>query len=163
MSSAVEPDAEETGVSNETARGEPSDATQLLLAFVRDRDVSCPRCAYNLRNLTRPICPECGETFTLRVGAERPVFGLLLLTMAPGIFSGIAAVIFGLEMLVYPKAHPPEMWFVYLFGALSGIFAGLLFAWRWRFMKQKQRRQTYWAVGVWAIHIAVFVTVAMLY
>src|SRR5687767_8462552 len=46
-----------------------ADEVELLLAFVRDRDAHCPRCDYNLRNLTQPVCPECREELTLSVGA----------------------------------------------------------------------------------------------
>lgn len=28
-----------------------------------DADVPCPHCEYNLRGLTVPRCPECGEPF----------------------------------------------------------------------------------------------------
>ena len=39
-----------------------------LLDFLRDRDVPCPLCAYNLRGLTSPRCPECGHELHLTVG-----------------------------------------------------------------------------------------------
>jgi small-conductance mechanosensitive channel len=39
-----------------------------LVDFLRDRDVQCPRCAYNLRGLSAPRCPECGRPLELRVG-----------------------------------------------------------------------------------------------
>ena len=32
-----------------------------LLQFVRERDVECPGCGYNVRNLASDRCPECGE------------------------------------------------------------------------------------------------------
>lgn len=41
---------------------------QSLLDFVADRDVACPACKYNLRALTSPSCPECGNTLRLSVG-----------------------------------------------------------------------------------------------
>jgi hypothetical protein len=55
----------------DAVRGQ-TDATQchtdhILLAYLADRDVLCPVCRYNLRNLTSPICPECGETLALSV------------------------------------------------------------------------------------------------
>ena len=33
---------------------------QRILTYVSDRHVLCARCGYNLRNLTKPRCPECG-------------------------------------------------------------------------------------------------------
>ena len=34
------------------------------MAADSERDVHCPRCAYNLRGLTTPRCPECGFEFS---------------------------------------------------------------------------------------------------
>ena len=65
----------------------------LLLIWVRERDVPCPRCGYNLRNLTTPVCPECREELRLCVGAQRVRYEWLIATLAPGIFSGIAAML----------------------------------------------------------------------
>ena len=39
----------------------------LLQAYLRERDVLCPMCEYNLRNLTSTRCPECGEQVELQV------------------------------------------------------------------------------------------------
>ena len=38
-----------------------------VLDFVKERDVPCPECRYNLRDMVFPRCPECGLQFT---GAE---------------------------------------------------------------------------------------------
>src|SRR3954454_6328468 len=43
-----------------------------LLSFVRDRDVECPGCGYNLRNLCNDRCPECGEEIQLGVRLAEP-------------------------------------------------------------------------------------------
>lgn len=32
-----------------------------LLEYLAERDVPCPGCGYNLRNLTGALCPECGK------------------------------------------------------------------------------------------------------
>ena len=48
------------------------DADGLLLDFVRDRDAACPRCGYNLRNLTLPRCPECRHDLVLAVTSHLP-------------------------------------------------------------------------------------------
>lgn len=54
---------------------EPDDGTTHLLAFVRGREVACPACAYSLRDLARPVCPECGLALKLRVGLLEPRTG----------------------------------------------------------------------------------------
>lgn len=33
---------------------------RLLRDFVADRDAACPKCGYNLRDITGATCPECG-------------------------------------------------------------------------------------------------------
>lgn len=43
---------------------------QMLLAFVAERDAPCPACGYNLRMLSKPICPECGLALKLTVGSD---------------------------------------------------------------------------------------------
>jgi hypothetical protein len=55
-----------------------SDATAdetALLEFLRDRDVACPLCRYNLRALTSPRCPECGRELRLTIGLVEPRMG----------------------------------------------------------------------------------------
>ncbi|MEX0655701.1 MAG: hypothetical protein WD151_16380 [Phycisphaeraceae bacterium] len=69
----------------------------LLLAYVRDRDVPCPRCRYNLRDIERPYCPECGTQPTLTVGdPQQPLGAWLLLTVV--LWIGAA---WGFEFIVW--------------------------------------------------------------
>src|SRR5438093_13337491 len=51
---------------------------QALLEFLRDRDVQCPLCRYNLRALTSARCPECGRELRLSVGLLEPRQGAWL-------------------------------------------------------------------------------------
>lgn len=44
----------------------------LLLAFLAEHDAPCPACGYNLRQLSRPVCPECGLSLKLSVGSDEP-------------------------------------------------------------------------------------------
>lgn len=41
-----------------------------VVAFLADRDETCPVCQYNLRGLTRAVCPECGVALRMGVVAE---------------------------------------------------------------------------------------------
>ena len=137
----------------------------MLLAFLANRDVHCPRCDYNLRNLTRPVCPECREQLRLTVGARRAQFGWLILALGPGIFSGIAAMLFAFPLLVIPIVHPGlklPPWPIYAmdgFGWLSALSALLLFVFRYRFLRQPRSAQIAWAAAIWFIHIAVFIII----
>src|SRR5262247_357011 len=60
--------------------------------LLKDRSWPCPRCAYDLRNIQSAKCPECGEPLVLKIGSPRLRFGWLVLAMAPGCFSGVAAL-----------------------------------------------------------------------
>lgn len=132
----------------------------MLLAFVQNRDVHCPRCDYNLRNLTQPVCPECREELHLSVGLTRPHFGWLIAALAPGIFSGIAAF-FMAGMLIMVNISPTGKapWQPYVldvFGWLSAITASALFLRRYKFLKQRPETQMAIAGAIWFTHIAFF-------
>jgi hypothetical protein len=53
----------------------------MLVSFLRDRDVACPGCGYNLRGLTNDLCPECRQQLVLHVGLSEPRIGLWLAAM----------------------------------------------------------------------------------
>ena len=68
-----------------------------LLDFLRDRDVACPLCHYNLRALTSPRCPECGRELRLTIGLVEPrlaawLTGQIALAAAAGIGAMIILV-----------------------------------------------------------------------
>ena len=121
----------------------------------------CPVCGYNLRDLSRPLCPECRHDLLLTVGVTKPRFLWLLVTIAPCIFSGIAAGLLLVPMtLALLLGGGPIPWpFVAAetFGWLSAV-AGLLLVWkRYVFLRQSQAAQRTWALGTWAVHVAAFV------
>src|SRR5687767_11236368 len=73
----------------------PSDEAALL-GYLRDRDVACPLCTYNLRGLTTCRCPECGRELPLSVGLVEPRIGawvtcLVAITAAGGL--GLMAIL----------------------------------------------------------------------
>lgn len=51
------------------------DPTQLLLTYLHERDVPCPRCTYNLRSAAQPRCSECGLPIELGVRATIIITG----------------------------------------------------------------------------------------
>ena len=79
------PESDPGGVAKQADAPDPTDEQRLLLEFVGDRDVPCPRCGYNLRALTKPVCPECREELRLTVGRARMRFGLFLAALIPGV------------------------------------------------------------------------------
>lgn len=52
----------------------PEDEAAMLREVLATRDVSCPRCGYNLRGLGQPRCPECG--LVVRVSTASAEVGL---------------------------------------------------------------------------------------
>jgi uncharacterized paraquat-inducible protein A len=134
------------------------DDVEHLLAFLRDRDVACPLCGYNMRNLTRPQCPECRQTLELTVGAQRVRLGPLVALLAPSIFSGIAAVLLALPIVIVPlvEGSRPPWTIVALdgFGWLSGVAGLILWKCRGRILAAPVARQLVYVVASWLMHLA---------
>ena len=133
-------------------------AQELLLEFLREHDAACPVCGYNLRALTRSICPECGQELVLAVGAARLRLGWLFAALAPGFFSGIAAVFVLIPIVARLIFGDGRMSWVLngldLFGWCSGVFAILLAVKRHRFLALPRAAQRWWALGIWFVHVA---------
>lgn len=144
----------------------PTDADGLLLAFVRERDVPCPVCGYNLRNLTRPQCPECRKELVLAVGLRKPRFVWFLATVTPGFFAGIAASLLLIpligELVLGGGVAPWFIWATDAFGWFSGLAALVLVRFRHPFLRQPQPTQRTWAAGAWGIHLAAFAVLMVL-
>ncbi len=142
----------------------------MLLDFLRDHDAPCPVCGYNVRALTRPICPECAQELVLTVGAARLRLGWLLTAVAPGFFSGIAAIfvlvpIFG-RLLFGDGVLMPLPIMMDVFGWCSGVFAIILASQLRRFIAQPRARQRWFAIIIWLIHITalgLFILVGFLF
>jgi len=133
----------------------------MLLAFLRGHDCGCPVCGYNLRALTRPICPGCGSELVLRVGAARVRLGWLLAAVAPGFFSGIAAVFLLVPIvgrLVFGDGQMSATLNVLdLFGWFSGVFAIVLAVTQHRFLGLSNDQQRLWALAIWLVHFIALV------
>jgi len=73
----------------DTQPAPPSDEAAVV-DYLRERDVECPLCRYNLRGLSSSRCPECGRELRLGVWLAEPrqaawVTGLVPLLLAAGI------------------------------------------------------------------------------
>lgn len=152
------------------SRGEPPsrDPHAEVVAFLKGRSFPCPRCGYDLRDIQAATCPECGEPLVLKIGSPRVRFGWLVLAMAPGCFSGVAAVFVLVPIyMTMGRTFPPSQglpWPVVVgdtFGFLSGAAVGLMYRHRHRFMSWTARRQAAFAGGVWGIHILMFLLIVL--
>jgi hypothetical protein len=137
-----------------------ADEGAIVLEWVRGRDVECPLCGYNLRDLSEPRCPECRKALTLAVSLREMRIGWFLVTVTPGLFSVIAATLLLIPIIVVPLTEggaPP--WFILAldaFGWLSGIAALVLIRRRVAFLRLPTARQQVWGLLAWAVHIGVF-------
>jgi hypothetical protein len=142
-----------------------ADEMALLLTFLGERDHPCPRCGYNLRNLTTTACPECHEPLRLTVGVQRLRYELLIAALAPGIFSGMAAFFCTSVLIIAlifegpppPGAIPWQPVVIVSFGWLSAVAAIVLFLRRQWFLKQSGGNQGSMTAGVWFVHVAFFI------
>jgi hypothetical protein len=133
-----------------------------LLAYLHGRDVPCPLCGYNLRDLTQARCPECRHELALSVGVMRPLFGWLIVAIVPSMFSGIAAglllIPMAIAMFIGGEQPPWPIVAAETFGWLSTIAALVLLHRRYVFLRQPLAVQRRWAVGAWALHVGAFLT-----
>lgn len=86
----------------------------MLRQFLADRDVSCPVCRYNLRDLRSDHCPECGAQLDLRVGSADLKLGpwlasLLSVGLPLGFLFIMTALITVMDLMegaIYPGELP---------------------------------------------------------
>ncbi len=131
-----------------------------LLDFLRGRDMHCPQCGYNLRDLTRPLCPECRQELLLTVGVTRPRFLWFLLAVTPCTFAGIAAVLLLIPMIVQPLTGggppQPQVYALDALGWLSALGGLVLVRYRFAFLRQTTKRQRMCTAAVWGINVLAF-------
>lgn len=147
----------------------PATSTEAeVIAFLRGRSAACPRCSYDLRDAPSARCPECGEALTLQIGGTRARFGWLVLAMAPGCFSGVAALFVAAPVvLTLIRFFPPgdgAPWPIIVadaFGFLSAASVVAMYRHRHRFMLWKTHRQRAFALSVWGVHVLVFALVLL--
>jgi hypothetical protein len=84
----------------------------LLRQFLRGRDVACPSCQYNLRDLTGERCPECGLVIALRLQLAEPTLAAML-TGLVGISAGAGLngllMIYWAMMVLFTRMGSPGM------------------------------------------------------
>ena len=124
------------------------------------RSVPCPRCAYDLRDIASAKCPECGEPLVLKIGSPRARFGWLVVAMAPGCFSCVAALFVMIPVgatlwLRLPRGRgaPWPVMGADVFGFLSAASVALMYRHRHRLMSWTAWRQGVFAGAVWGAHV----------
>jgi hypothetical protein len=143
---------------SESPEQEFSRDAERLTDFLRDRDAECPQCGYNLRNLTSPRCPECGQALQLSVTLVEPYLRAwitLLVAMCAGTGLGVLWII-----LLPQHGRPPDVPFVGMLMHLTSIplVPVLVVKRRW-FLRMQRPSQWRWAVVgiVWFAVSIVFI------
>ena len=138
----------------------PADAGAMLVNFLRHRDVSCPCCGYNLRNLTAPMCPECHESISLKVDVQHRPLHWLLIALVPHMFSAGVSVMFLFFVIQrgWPRMHGVEKWGTYaLF--LSAAIGIAIAVYHRRFLRFKPDAQLMYLVLNWIAHVVLLIAV----
>jgi hypothetical protein len=139
-----------------TRESVPSDEA-LLVAFLSDRDVVCPLCSYNLRGLTHPRCPECGQELRLTVGAVDVYLLAWIAAVAALCAAAGVGIIFVFILMATRFYVPPfpSMWenisFYVPIVSIPGCLAVIFF--RRSFLRIPRYRQ-------WGISIAIIAVLA---
>ena len=133
---------------------------QILREYLAAHDASCPVCAYNLRGVTLPVCPECECPIELGVASSHAFLGAWLLALLSFAMPLGFDVLIGLMMIVgsvMSGGQVPEAVFLMIaLVTLTMISIGML----WVLVVRKRdwlcmprRKQWRWA---WMLFSAVF-------
>lgn len=127
-----------------------------LLDQLRERDVPCPKCGYNLRGSTIEQCPECGCAFDRRVLDESTK-----LKVSPWFWVGLVADYTVAFAIVSEVMRRPEWWESWGLVLLSTLFTGcfVLFA----FSRQYRHGPDEFAAELaWAVWVPLFLKLSCL-
>ena len=127
----------------------PDDAA--LLVWLCDRDVECPLCRYNLRGLTVPRCPECGNRLRLWVSVVDPyVKAWITLAVAACGSAGLGFLLLCMVLREGPPHQGLLDWMVWFF-ILMVPSPLVLLKTRQRFQRLPRATQWMLAIGLSAI------------
>ena len=133
----------------------------LLGEFLRGRDVPCPLCGYNLRDLTTPRCPECGRELRLSVGLVEPFLrAWIAATVASCACAGLGVLFLYIVVREgFPGRNEPMLGAVIVYFIVAIPQAMALLRWRRRFLRVSARLQ--WSLASICIALAVIAFVSM--
>lgn len=123
---------------------------ELVLEFVKGRNVYCPVCAYNLRDATVPTCPECAAELKLSLyGAAtgRPwAYSIALIGLVFGMIASAIACIAGLA----PVLRLPALLGGVSMGLTSFVLIWLIETRFWQYWGKYAQHRTTLVVMCWA-------------
>jgi hypothetical protein len=133
--------------------------SDLLRDFLDSREVPCPGCGYNLRDLHGSRCPECGDDLILQVGLAEPrqaavIAGLMGLAAGAGM-SGLLIGYAGIVSMFRLYGGPPVSFMVLTIGGFL-VEGGALGIWLgfWRRIRRLPRgTKALLVAGCWGLTI----------
>lgn len=136
------------------ATSEPpiSDA-EFLRAYLVDRDVACPSCGYNLRQLQGDRCPECGDQIHLHIGLTEPkqaalIAGLLGLGAGAGL-NGLL-IIYAILMTLFLRPGGAGLWgrFMLINAIGAVVLSAFIYVWirNWAHIRRMAPWRRRWLV-----------------
>jgi hypothetical protein len=153
---------------------EPLAERDVLQQFLIGRDVSCPRCSYNLRDSIGVHCPECGVPLELHINSAYRrlgwwLFGLIALAVPFG-FNLVLALIAGYGAYNMRKARwgwgDSDWKLLYILSGatvVAGIFIFMHSLRRGKFLRQPRRVQVITTIGTVLIAVALQVVVIVFF
>lgn len=156
----METQADEAKPPPSSAPAVPVPNEQALLAFLRGRDAECPACKYNLRDLTSPVCPECGAALVLGVRQADPfLLSWVIATVSASLAGGVGVLLAG--MCISQWRIPPDilefpLGLAFLGSIAAAPLAVLLVIFRRFFLTRPRRLQWIATIAIAAMSIAVF-------
>jgi hypothetical protein len=132
------------------------DDADRLRDFLTNRNVPCPVCGYNLRELKSDRCPECGAALVIQVGSPQARIGLFLITVAPMFMLAAFGMFVGIAWLPTLLSQPPGalIMFIAAIADLFGVFK--LYRHRDVFFRLTRGKQSVIAICSWVVHVAIF-------
>ena len=152
---------------SQDVKDQNAEDAKLLIQFVAGRDMPCPRCDYNLRDLITDRCPECGDQLMLKVNRVEPRQGPLiagLVGLSAGAGMGGMMLIFAVVMILHQGRIDRSDWSFIEVNSGGFVIEGvavLLWLGRWKRLGQKPLyQQKRLALGCWlltAVYLVAFI------
>jgi hypothetical protein len=136
----------------------PSDEARLL-DFLHERDVPCPLCAYNLRNLPTPVCPECRHALVITVGIPALRLTPYVLAIAPFIGGAGIALLFAALTVAHGRMPNDVVIPMYAVSA-SGMLTIPMLYFRRHFLRLPRPHQLMYGGFNWLVHLIGLVLIA---